>query len=213
MNISSFSTKKIYIFISLISFGLFIFFSFLVHKNLFSHFDFNTTVRFQDHISRRFDNPFSLLSTIGSFEVTGIALLIIVIFIRKWKAVGALVLFAFFHVFEIYGKTFVKHFPPPHFMLRTHDLISYPAFYIREENSYPSGHAARAVFVTTLLFLLTRKTTKLSPLQKLIVYVCLISYDIVMIISRIYLGEHWTTDVIGGSLLGLAFGLFAVILI
>jgi hypothetical protein len=39
----------------------FVFFSFLVHKNLFAGLDFDTTVKIQDKIPRSFDTFFSLL--------------------------------------------------------------------------------------------------------------------------------------------------------
>jgi len=205
--------KNFLLFWSFLLFSGFVLFSYVVHKNTFHQFDFDMTVRLQDHLPRRVDSPFSVLSLIGSFEIAGIFLLIALAIRRKLSGIIVLGAFAFFHVFEVYGKTFVKHFPPPHFMLRTQQLANFPQFYVSAENSYPSGHAARAAFITAILWLILRKNQKLTPEIKLFIYSILVLYDLIMFTSRIYLGEHWTTDVIGGALLGLAFGLFGGIFI
>lgn len=213
MILYSMSKKRLYFFSGIILFFTFILFSWIVHKNVLHNFDFNMTVRLQDHIPRRLDEPFSLLSLIGSFEITGSMLVIIILFfmfIQK-KLSGIFVLFAFglFHVMELYGKAFVRHLPPPHFMLRTQLPFNFPEFYVRTENSYPSGHAARAFFLTTVLFIIVWKSKKISQTQKMIIFGLLAFYDIAMITSRIYLGEHWTTDVVGGTLAGMGLALMS----
>ena len=70
--------------------------------------------------------------------------------------------------------------------------------------SFPSGHSmVTMTFYTTLAYLLAKNTKNANKkrLIKIIAYVMII----LMGISRIYLGVHWPTDVLGAYLIGYIF--------
>lgn len=202
------------LFAGTILFLFFVFFSYLVHKNILTQFDFDTTVRLQDNISRRFDPIFSVFSDVGKFEVSIIILFVLIgIFIAAKRYLAgfvAFVLFGMFHIIELFGKFFVDHPPPPQFLLRTQEMISFPQFHVRSEFSYPSGHSGRTAFLSVILLFLVLQNKRLPVPVKIILCGLILGYDVVMFVSRIYLGEHWASDVLGGAILGIAFGFMTV---
>lgn len=195
----------------IIIFALFIFFSYLVHKNLFTGVDFDTTVRLQDKIPTSFNTPFSFLSLVGSFEVTSVILLLLWLFVRKVRYIFVLFLFGFFHLLELYGKAFVDHPGPPYLFFRYDIPFQFPTSYVQPGSSYPSGHLARTLFLSVVLIFIIFRLKKLTKFQKQLLSFIVVVIAGLMFISRIYLGEHWFSDVVGGSLLGTAMGLLSTL--
>lgn len=65
-------------------------------------------------------------------------------------------------------------------------------------SSFPSGHATRLTFLSALVALLDGRR---------VVTVVATAFVAFTLVARVYIGDHWPTDVIGGAALGLAFAL------
>lgn len=200
-----------FLFVSISIFSLFLIFSYLAHKDFFTQFDFDTTVRLQDNISRRFDVWFSFLSLIGSFEIATVFLLVLLFIRRKLRGFFALFLYVSMHVIEIFGKALITHLGPPFMFYRYAIDFIFPSTYVKPGYSYPSGHAARTAFISAILLFMLLRSKKLSKRVKLVSTLSVLGFDIIMFVSRVYLGEHWASDVIGGGLLGLALGILTAL--
>lgn len=214
---------KVFLFgIGIVLLFSFYLFSREVKKERFRSIDFSITVKVQDRIRHRFGTKFdSVFEDIGFlaspiFSSVAILGITVIVFIKakRFRKVSVLIIplaFGFLILGELYGKSVVHHPAPPFFMIKNPSTI-FPKYYINEAFSYPSGHAARAIFMSTILFsiLATRYSSntwrhnRWWVIAGLTVYVGLIS------VSRIYLGHHWFSDVFGGTLLGLAFGIIAM---
>ncbi len=184
-------------------------------KERWQQTDFDTTVKLQDHISRRFDKYFSYFSLFGSAEVTILFVFVMMgwglLRFRMWEIIGWSLIFPAL-AFEIFGKLFVFHPGPPVIFHRTDVVTTLPSFYIHTNFSYPSGHTLRTSFIVTVLLILVI-LGKRNAGFKLVSFTILTGYVALMFMTRIYLGEHWLSDVIGGGILGVASGVAASSLI
>lgn len=194
---------------------LFTWFSYTVAKERWQKIDFDTTVKVQDHISRRFDGVFSYFSLLGSAEVTigfCVVLVLLALIRMRWLAVGGWLMIVPASLAEVFGKLVVFHPGPPVFLHRSILPTGLPSFYVHTNFSYPSGHMTRTIFIITVFASMLFFSSK-NYSYRFIIFSALVLLAFMMGITRVYLGEHWLSDVIGGALLGSATGFFASVLI
>jgi undecaprenyl-diphosphatase len=136
-----------------------------------------------------------LLSILGGIEITGaIAVLLAIVAVRRggWPGAAPLLMFVAVAI-EVVLKFVVPQPLPPSPPVAEFSL---PMLRLETPYSFPSGHELRTTFLAVVL----------APLQWRWAAALFVA---VMAASRVYVVQHWPSDVVGGLLLGLAFGLVA----
>ncbi len=128
-----------------------------------------------------------------SMIIAGLVILLIYGFGLHWEAVMALVAAVFSTAINVLVKDLIQR-PRP-------TTGSVKVIAILNSYSFPSGHVMFYLgffgFIGFLAF------TLLKPSLKRTILLVLLSSLIILIgVSRIYLGEHWASDVLGAYLLG-----------
>ncbi len=187
--------------------GFFTGLSWLVHTRALVEFDRTVLFTLQATLPRIVDLPFSWLSVLGSAEITSAIFLALVFFLAPpAQRVPFILAFGAMTFLELLGKSFLRQPTVPYEWVRTIRLATIPSGDIPTFFAYPSGHSARTVFLAVLCAgLIAPRNLARAPRRA--IYLALGALVGAMLLSRPYLAEHWTTDVIGGALLGTLFAL------
>lgn len=139
-----------------------------------------------------------------SDTITIILLCIILVILPNRKQYGFPVTLA-----ELVGLAIYK--PMKHLFLRARPDVVY---HLVQQGGYsfPSGHSTTSVIVYGLLFYLIRKNCKDEKLKNILSAICLI-LAVTIAPSRLYVGVHWATDVICGTLIGFGVLMLAITVI
>jgi undecaprenyl-diphosphatase len=149
--------------------------------------------------------PFQLIAELGGIEVTGI--LMLGLFIYLWRGgygADALVVLAFAGgmALEVLYKFALYHPGPPRAISHgdgpsVTDFLSGAG----NLNSFPSGHVVRAVIAYGLIAFVVRRLAP-WPIVRALAIPTAVVLIIVVAFDRLYLSDHWESDVIGGLVLG-----------
>lgn len=187
--------------------AIFLVFSLIVGSLALNGLDLSVTKLIQAVIPRFFDTPLSFLSLLGTLEVTSLVLVILIWQVRELRPYWLFLIFGFGALVGV--ETFSKHFlgqsRPPSIYYRYSLPIVFPTSNVETKYAYPSGHMSRTAFLIVIFWFLVGKRVTVGRRKHY--FLGLLSLGLVMAVSRVYLGEHWLTDVIGGAILGTAIGL------
>ena len=151
----------------------------------------------QSRTSEALDAAAALFSVPGTLEYVGAALLMLAagLFLTGRRALSGRLLAAFLAtgVLEFAMKLWLPQVPMPEEAARSTDPT--PILEVYYPYPYPSGHMLRSVILLGAVFVLWPNRLLRAGILAILSLVAA---------SRVYLGVHWASDVLGGALLGIA---------
>ncbi|OGX06689.1 MAG: hypothetical protein A3G87_00965 [Omnitrophica bacterium RIFCSPLOWO2_12_FULL_50_11] len=174
-----------------------------VAKHVTRPFDLAVMQIVHDFTFTQLDYGLSFFTLLGSVEFSCFAVLVVCWYLyRKYSWSGAF-LYLFFFVaiscFELILKNFITYTSPgPEF---DRNPFHWGVLAVSAPYSFPSGHTFRGAFLLGIWYerLSQRESIPIGSLliQKIVIVLFMLAVGY----SRIYLGHHWLSDVLGGYLL------------
>lgn len=172
-------------------------YSFVAGTGVLYGADYAMVVASQAFASGFLDAVGNIFSLLGDAEIISVVFCLFCIglffLLDRWLAVRFVVGYAVAGFVELLMKLFVPVPPIPSQLGRTRDYA--PTVDVAYSYPYPSGHMIRAVFLLGAIYILWPNRA-----ARAVVIVLLV----LMAATRVYLGVHWLSDMIGGALIGLA---------
>ena len=151
--------------------------------------------------TKHLDQFFILVTLFGKTYVMFSAIVLASIglaFVRQWRAAVHLFILAILMSGVIFFFKSIYHNPRPEGFQ-----------FISSSSSFPSGHSGITFITLSALAYFSGKIVK--PTAKWVLYTIASVLIALVTVSRLYLGAHWLTDILGSITLGFAI-LFAVII-
>ena len=180
-----------------ISLAAFVLLSVAASSRLLHPIDISLLRAAQSRTSNALDAAAAIFSVPGTLEYVGVAMLVLAAGLslsgRRALAVSLVAVFVATGLLEFAMKLWLPQVPMPEEAARSTDPT--PIVEVYYPYPYPSGHMLRSVVLLGAVFVLWP--------NRLLRAAILVVLSLVAA-SRVYLGVHWASDVIGGALLGIA---------